>query len=66
MAFLNGVDVSPDELVKQGRCPECARPLEELRINDHIASHWIRTPDAEGLRRINLLLEAAKAGHGVQ
>lgn len=60
MPLYNGDEISPEDAVKRGLCPECARPLADVIIEDEIARHWPRTPNADATKRIDLMRDWAK------
>src|ERR1700686_5265709 len=64
MPLVDGRDISPDEAIHRGLCPECAAAITPRTALTHARSHW--NPDRpdlseEARRRLNLLAEFAKA-----
>jgi len=57
MPMHNGQELTPDEAVAQGLCPECARPLVETNPAEHAMAHWPRGTSAEGARREKMILD---------
>ena len=67
MPFIGKKDVSPDDAVKQGLCPECAIPLADLSLTAHAEEHWpaktlAEHPSDEAIRRRELLINFQQPG----
>jgi hypothetical protein len=54
-------EVSPEDALAQGLCPETGLPLEGRDIEGWIGTLWPRTPSEEAARRIGLLRDFAKS-----
>jgi hypothetical protein len=59
MPLVNGKPMSPDDAMKQDRCPECGQDLKESNPIAHLRSHWRSMPrqdrdGEEGLRRMTM------------
>lgn len=67
MPIIDGKNVSPDEAMLLGRCPECGQPLIPKTARAHAADHWFgRDPNdpwlsEEARRRYKLIIDFAAA-----
>jgi hypothetical protein len=67
MPIVDGNDVSPDEAMLLGLCPECGQPLIPKNARAHASSHFFgRDPNdpllsAEAQRRYKLIIDFAAA-----
>ncbi len=65
MPNIDGKDVSPDEAILLGRCPECGQPLIPKTALAHASDHWFgRDPNVpwlseEARRRYKLIIDFA-------
>lgn len=50
-----GQRIAPDELSKQGLCPECGCSLDEVLHEVHITMHWPLEKSPEAARRAELI-----------
>jgi hypothetical protein len=62
MPLSNGEELTPDEAIAKGCCPECGIDLKTVSPHGELNRHWETQPrdnraGAEGLRRMNLLKE---------
>jgi hypothetical protein len=58
MPIVDGKDISPDEAIHRGLCPECGVPLTPKSALSHALGHWDRPNlSPEGRRRYDLVLE---------
>jgi hypothetical protein len=60
MPLFEGKNISPDDALAKGLCPECAVDLRKVNPIAHRKTHWRTMPrdDAqgqEGLRRMQML-----------
>ena len=60
MPLANGVDITPDDAIAKGLCPECGQDLKKSNPIAHRKSHWKVQPipdrrGEEGIRRAALL-----------
>jgi hypothetical protein len=44
MPLVNGKNVTPDEAIAQGRCPECGDDFKATNPIAHRKSHWKTAP----------------------
>ena len=49
------LDLTPDEAIARGLCPETGVPLASLNIQDHIARLWPKARSDDAIKRIDLL-----------
>lgn len=67
MPLVNGKNISPDEAILLGRCPECGTAITPREVAAHAASHYFgRDPNdpwfsEEARRRYRLMLDFAAA-----
>lgn len=66
MPHINGVDLTPDEAIAKGLCPECGRDLRQVNPIAELNSHWKAYPvfnqdGMEALRRMQLLKDFIEA-----
>ena len=67
MPNIDGKDVSPDEAMLLGRCPECGQPLIPKTARAHASAHWFgRDPNdpwlsEEARRRYKLIIDFVAA-----
>lgn len=40
MPIVDGHNITPDDALKAGRCPECGKLLAEVSAEFHVAEHW--------------------------
>jgi len=40
MPLKDGVEISPDDAIKQDLCPECGTDLTKIHPRSHFATHW--------------------------
>lgn len=72
MPNIDGKDVSPDEAMLLGRCPECGQPLIPKTARAHASDHWFgRDPNdpwlsEEARRRYKLIIDFAAARYNPQ
>jgi len=56
MPIVDGKDISPDEAMHRGLCPECGTAVTPRTARAHADDHWGgRTPSPEGQRRYDML-----------
>ena len=68
MPLVNGKDISPDEAILLGLCPECGAMVTPRTALSHARSHWnpeTLDPAGEARRRYNLLAEFAQTDRGI-
>ena len=72
MPNIDGKDVSPDEAMLLGRCPECAQPLIPKTARAHASDHWFGMDpndpwlSEEARRRYKLIIDFAAARYNPQ
>ena len=68
MPLVNGKNVTPDEDLAQGLCPECGGDFKVSNPIAHLNDHWKTMPKndrrgVEGLRRRKLLTDYIAEHH---
>jgi hypothetical protein len=68
MPLYNGKDISPDEAILLGLCPECASTVIPKTALKHARGHWNPErldPSSEARRRYDLLAEFGRTKGGI-
>jgi hypothetical protein len=60
MPLVDGKELTPDEAIADGLCPECAAPLDEESAQAHMEMHYVtaahgQAPNIEANRRAELV-----------
>jgi hypothetical protein len=66
MSIFNdaGQPIAPDQLSRQGLCPECGGKLDAVDHDVHIAWHWPKEKSPEAARRIELIRAYGRTERG--
>jgi hypothetical protein len=59
-AAIHGAELTAEQAIAHGLCPETGVPLDGLDTEAHIALLWPRTPNEDAVKRIQMIRDWAK------